>query len=147
MRDSRLPRALAALSSFSIYVLLIYRVFLIILIRDLSPEIQPAALAVLSSYYSSRITGAPWEDDFATQAMIVNKYGQAKRLGFYRAILVNCDLESTKVMVFSQYVKPDANALRQDLIDRLRAGGFNDPEKQKRVKNWINELQIIALFG
>lgn len=147
MRNSQTARALVALSFLLICLLLIYRLFLFTLIRGVAPEIQPAARAVLNSYYLSKITGAYWEEDFAAQAGKVGKYSQRERLGFYRAILVNCDMETTKVMVFAQYVKPDASALRQDLIDKLSAGEFGGPERQKRVKNWINELRIIALAG
>lgn len=147
MRNSWTARVLVVLSFLLISGLLIYHIFLSVLIRNVAPEIQLATRAVLNSYYLSMVTGAYWEDDFATQAIKIKKYSQQERLGFYRTILVNCDMETTKVMVFAQYAKPDANALRQDLIDKLRAGEFSDPVRQKRVKNWINELQIVALVG
>jgi hypothetical protein len=117
------------------------------LTKQAAVTVRPAARAVLNAYYLSKLTGAYWENELENQAERVALLKQIERLDFYRVILLNCELDTTKAMVFSANVKPDAIALRNDLIKRMRAGEFSTNVDKTRANTWIIKLKDIDEVG
>ncbi|MEI6809200.1 MAG: hypothetical protein WCN95_10810 [bacterium] len=107
---------------------------------------RPAAARVLEAYYLSRITGAYWENVMQEEAAGVKKLPQKDRITYYESVLLNCDLDTSRMTVFVELLGADADALRKSLTTLRHSQRFGrlNTRQQKEVKLWEAELAVIV---
>lgn len=101
---------------------------------------------VLRSFLWSRVSGSYWENTLDAETHKVSLQPLPDRVSFYRAILLSCDLDTSRATVFADGVGSDAEALREDLnvlVKRLSAEEGSSV-RVRRLHEWINELDVIA---
>lgn len=114
-------------------------------VEDISPAVKPAVEAVLEEQQWSMITGGYWENEMERQAQSISKLPLMERLEFYRNILLYCDLDTSRAVLFVEIVGSDVGALRDDLV-RYKGGGVVQDISNvqlKRLNDWIVELEIV----
>jgi hypothetical protein len=78
------------------------------------------------------------------QARSVSQLGLEDRLAFYRAILLNCDLDTSRAYNFAELVGNDALALRKNLEVFQSSNSIAlSASDSKVIKGWIEELKIL----
>src|SRR4029434_5451804 len=61
---------------------------------------RPAVRSVLRVYLRSRITGDYWEHEMLRQSRSLAQQPLADRLDFYRALVLHCDLDTSRGLLF-----------------------------------------------
>jgi hypothetical protein len=113
--------------------------------KTVTSAVRPAVKSVYRAYLLSRITGAYWENEMVLQSKHVSGLALNDRLSFYRAILLNCDLDTSRAHSFAEIVSNDAVEFRQNLNDFLKTNVSHVSDDQRRtVKAWIEELRILS---
>jgi hypothetical protein len=114
---------------------------------SLEKSIRPSVSAVLRAQFFARFTGDYWENELDKQAIVIAKLGRAERLEYFKAVLVNCDLHTSKALTFSEIVGNDAESLRSLLLAYKQGAKYQElSEDQKgRVTQWISALSTISV--
>jgi len=114
--------------------------------RELQPGSRPAARAVLKAYQWSKLTGSYWENEIVEQARSIATKPLEERLEFYRAIVLHCDLQTSKALTFVEVVGEDAAPLRDNLRELKASSQFArlSHDAQQSVEDWITEMEIIS---
>src|SRR5262245_45410777 len=76
-----------------------------------SGEADAAASKVLLAYHWSRLSGGYWENEFVAQSRAVAKRPMHERIEFYEAVLIDCDLDTSRATIFFEEVGDDAQPL------------------------------------
>lgn len=107
---------------------------------------RPALKAVLDEYLLSKVSGAYWENEMLRQEKFVAELSLQDRLNFYREILLACDLETSRALLFSEMVGKDAGALHQDLITLRGSYRYSTLSnvQRKRLLDWLTQTEILA---
>jgi hypothetical protein len=112
--------------------------------KGASPLVSPAIRSVYGAYLRSKVTGAYWENEMLVQSQYVSKLNIDDRLEFYRAILLNCDLDTSRAFQFAELVGADAHALRKNLEDFRDSNSIaHSEDTAKVIEGWIEELKIL----
>lgn len=116
-------------------------------IGAVSPAARPAIEAVMTAQLLSKISGSYWENEMIKQSTTVARLSLQERLDYFRTILLQSDLDTSRALVFVEAVGSDAEALHAHLIS-FKDGplyGQLSPEQRHVVESWIRELEIIIL--
>jgi hypothetical protein len=134
---------LAALSVGSIALVLEYRLYR--LPESLPKEVESAVRAVIRAEFFSEFSGAYWENEMLEQHEIISRLPLAKRLAFYRSIVLCCKLETSKAMHFEAMVWQDSESLRKYLIALRDSEKFAQLalEQREAVDAWISGMESI----
>ena len=124
-----------------------YKLFWLIYLNEDPPNIRSSLKSFTKAYYLSKLTGGYWEDEMMVQAEKIANLPQYDRVAFYRNImLITCDLDTSRSIIFIEELGNDASALRADLISLKNSGKFNNLSKkqQRVVLDWIEELELVV---
>lgn len=114
--------------------------------KEVGPSVRPALQTVLRAYFWSKITGAYWENEMLRQAKSVAQLPLQERLDFYRETLLNCDLDTSRALLFVEIVGGDAASLHQNLLAFKQGSRYLNlsSHQQKHVEDWLIETQIVS---
>jgi hypothetical protein len=112
----------------------------------MSATVRPSVEAVLRAQLWSRVSGGYWENEMEAKALFVSTLPERDRLDFFRAILLTCELDTSRATLFSELVGKDAESLRRDLRGLKDSAEFGrlSAKQQKEVVAWIDELKVVA---
>lgn len=105
--------------------------------------VRSATHAVLKAYVWSRISGSYWENEMLRQAKLIAALTLPERLEFYKTMILNCDLDTSRALLFVEVVGDDAESLRQDLSNVKGQQTFRNltDGQRKAVEDWIEEFR------
>ena len=94
----------------------------------------------------SRITGDYWEDEMLKQARLITNCSTKDRIAFFRSIVLLCDLDTSRAVLFLEILGRDAEALRQNLIELRNSSEFRrlSGRQRQEVTNCIGELSFVV---
>lgn len=115
--------------------------------RHIPYQAQSAIRSILFKYNLSKITGDYWEDEMLVQWQYVSKMPVATRVDFLREIILNCEMESTKAMTFSEIALNDAAPLKSNLLMLISSKKYIELSKMQRqaIESWIKTLDVLEL--
>lgn len=111
-----------------------------------SGEAASAVSKVLRAYQWGRVSGEYWEGEFVRQSLALKARPLQERLEFYEAILIDCDLDTSRATIFVEEVGRDAQPLMEALKQLSRDPKFSNFSQSRKaaVISWIEELDIIV---
>jgi hypothetical protein len=110
-----------------------------------STETRPPVEKVMRAYLWSKISGSYWEDAMEDGAHYISTLPERNRIEYFRCILINCELDTSRASTFVDLLGTDATALRTELLRLKEDPRFAkmSPPQRKRVVDWIEELKIV----
>lgn len=110
------------------------------------PAARAAAAAVFRAQMRSHLSGAYWENEMLTQGKEVAQLPLSARVEFYRALVLNCDLDTSRATLFAEMVGRDVDDARNDLVTFERSAKFQQLEaaQKQAVEDWITEFDVIS---
>ena len=80
------------------------------------------------------------------QSKLIAPLSLPDRLAFYKTMILNCDLDTSRAVLFVEVVGDDAEALRQELsnVKGQQTFGKLSEGQRKAVEDWIEEFRIIG---
>lgn len=126
--------------------LLVFHVWITAKAWDASPASRPAIVAVLRAQAWSKLSGGYWDSEMYNQQQFVAGLPLQDRLEYYRALILQCDLGTSRGLVFINTVGNDAEALYKNLIDFRATAKYNhlSVEQKKAIDTWTNEMDVTA---
>lgn len=121
----------------------VYYAWLEVAARNATLEVRAEVRAVVDACVRSKWTGAYWENELSAQAATVAGRAVEDRLAFHREVLINCDLDTSRALVFVEAVGNDVLLLRHELValtNSPRYGNLTSQQKE-RVEAWIPSLR------
>jgi len=114
--------------------------------NPVGPTTRTAIDSVRRAYLRSRITGDYWEDEMLKQARVITNCSPNDRIAFFRSIVLLCDLDTSRAVLFVEILGKDAEALRQNLIELRNRSEFRRLSRRQRqeVTNWVEELNFVV---
>lgn len=115
-------------------------------LRGLPSSVRAQTGAVLRAYQMSRITGGYWQDELQDQLPRVQSLPLDARLAFYKAILLSCDLDTSRGTVFVDSVGSDAEAFHAYLVTFTNGVEFLHlrAEVKDKVVGWIDVMADVT---
>lgn len=112
-------------------------------------DAKPAVRSVLRAYLWSKFSGSYWENEMLVQSGTVAKLPLGERMDFYKEIVIHCDLDTSRALLFVEMVGNDDRSLYLDLEKFKASARFTDlgAEQRERVEDWIIELRDISKAG
>lgn len=109
-------------------------------------NVRPNVKAVLREYAWQGVAGGYWVDELIEQGKNVAKLEAMERVAFYKAILLNCKLETSTSLEFVEMLGDDAELLRIELVRSKQDPEFSrlSSIQQQRLVAWIEELRVVS---
>ena len=125
---------------------IIFQIWISYKIEDVGPGARPALQSVLRTYFLSKVTGDYWENELLRQAKNVAKLPLKERLDFYRIVILQCGLDSYRVLLFIEIVGVDAAPLHQHLLAFKQSAQYRylSSSQQKALDDWLIETKVIS---
>jgi hypothetical protein len=138
--------SLAAIMGFSVMLYFMYSMLISSKLVFTSVTVRPYFKPVLIEQYKSYFFGSYWENEMVYQAELVAKLPLRERLEFYKSIVIYCDLDTSRALIFVELVYKDAKALSDKLLKFRRDKQFESlsEDNKDRVAMWADELARIA---
>jgi hypothetical protein len=113
---------------------------------DANPAARPAIVAVLKAQAWSKLSGGYWDNEMYNQQTYVAGLPLQARLDYYRVLVLECDLDTSRGLVFINSVGNDADALHQNLLTFKSSAKYRQlsPAQQKAIRAWTDEMDIVA---
>jgi hypothetical protein len=133
---------LAMLLTLSVGVLAI---FFANLASDVSSGARVPAVRVLAAEMWARASGGYWDAAFLERSGEVKALSQAERVSFFRVIALNCDLDTSRAVLFLEVLSSDRKALLQDLISKRGGKDHTEYTTRQRMNldKWIEILSSL----
>lgn len=103
-----------------------------------SPTARPSVDEVLKAYYWSKLTGDYWENNMLAQTKSVAEMKLQDRLEFYRSMILYCDLDTSRAVLFEEMVGDDKQALKEHLKNYSQNQNYEKltQVEQKKLAEW-----------
>jgi hypothetical protein len=139
---------LSAIAASFGFCFLFLRIWLERKFEGVSPAARPAVEAVFRARCWSKLSGSYWENEMIRQANAIAGLGSQERADFYRWIILNCDLDTSRATLFVEAVGDDAELLCQDLARFRTSPQFHGVaiDQRNAVEKWADEFRIIVDF-
>jgi hypothetical protein len=126
--------------------LLIFDVWISAKAWDAKPAARPAIVAVLKAQAWSKLSGGYWDSEMYNQQKYVAGLPLQDRLDYYRVLVLECDLDTSRGLVFINSVGNDAEALHQNLLIFKSSDKYThlSSAQQKSIRAWTEEMDIVA---
>ena len=78
------------------------------------------------------------------QAQSISPKPLAERLNFYRAVILHCDLDTSRALLFVETVGDDPAALGENLRELRASSEFGKLSQvaQRNVEKWITQMEL-----
>lgn len=110
-----------------------------------SGVVMPVSKVILA-YKWSKLSGSYWENEFAAQSRSLADHPVSERVEFYAAVLIDCDFDTSRALVFDEEIKKDAAPLHAYLIQLTKTPVYSGlpSRKQAVINSWIPAVEYIA---
>ena len=134
--------AIMSLALASAYYVLIFKK-----IEIFDREIQPAVKTVLLSIHKNEISGGYWENDMLSQFKYsISQLADAKRFGYYLAMITYTDLDTSRATLFIEMVGDDVISFSEYLsgIEESEIYSNFDESERQSIALWSSEMKMLS---